>query len=105
VILFYFPLLVALGAGATLTPRSEKLCTFAGDMSYPLYMTHYAVIWIFGSYYGAYKPDTAHLALIVTSGVLVMVGFAYLVMVLYDIPVRKYLSSKRRLRREIKIAG
>jgi hypothetical protein len=27
------------------------------------------------------------------------------VMVLYDIPVRKYLSSKRRLRREIKIAG
>jgi len=105
VILFYFPLLVALGAGATLTPRSEKLCTFAGDMSYPLYMTHYAVIWIFGSYCGAYKPDTAHLALIVTSGVLVMVGFAYLVMVLYDIPVRKYLSSKRRLRREIKIAG
>lgn len=105
VILFYFPLLVALGAGATLTPRSEKLCTFAGDMSYPLYMTHYAVIWIFGSYCGAYKPDTAHLALIVTSGVLVMVRFAYLVMVLYDIPVRKYLSSKRRLRREIKIAG
>lgn len=31
VILFYFPLLVAIGAGATLTPRSEKLCTFAGD--------------------------------------------------------------------------
>jgi peptidoglycan/LPS O-acetylase OafA/YrhL len=104
VILFYFPLLVALGAGATLTPRSEKLCTFAGDISYPLYMTHYAVIWIFGNYYSAYKPDTARLALIVTSGVLMMVGFAYLVMVLYDIPVRKYLSSKRRLRREMKVA-
>ena len=96
VILFYFPLLVALGAGATLTPRSEKLCTFAGNMSYPLYMTHYAVIWIFGSYYRTYKPGSASLALIVTTGVLVMVGLAYLVMVLYDTPVRKFLSSKRR---------
>jgi peptidoglycan/LPS O-acetylase OafA/YrhL len=96
VILFYFPLLVALGAEATLTPRSEKLCTFAGNLSYPLYMTHYAVIWIFGNYYSTYKPHTARLALVVTIGVLTMVGFAYLVMVLYDIPVRKYLSSKRR---------
>lgn len=95
-ILFYFPLLIALGAGATLTPRSEKLCTFAGNISYPLYMTHYAVIWIFGHYSDSYKPGAGRLALIVTSGVLVMVGFAYLVMVLYDIPVRRYLSSKRR---------
>jgi peptidoglycan/LPS O-acetylase OafA/YrhL len=94
VILFYFPLLVALGAGATLTPRAEKLCTFSGDISYPLYMTHYAVIWIFGSYYSKYKPDSAHLALIVTGGVLAMVGVAYVVMVLYDIPLRKYLRSK-----------
>ena len=95
-ILFYFPFLVALGAGATLTPRSEKLCTFAGNMSYPLYMTHYAVIWIFGNYYAFYKPNTVHLTIIVASGVLIMVGFAYLVMVLYDIPLRKYLNSKRR---------
>ncbi|WP_263356102.1 acyltransferase family protein [Acidicapsa ligni] len=96
VVLFYFPLLIVLGAGATLTPFSEKLCTFAGNLSYPLYMTHYAVIWIFGNYYSTYKPDSAHLALVVTSGVLGMVGFAYLVMVLYDIPVRKYLSLKNR---------
>ncbi len=96
VMIVYFPLLIALGAGATLTPRSERLCTFAGNMSYPLYMTHYAVIWIFGNYFRTYKPGTARLALIVISGVLVLVGFAYLVMVLYDTPVRKFLSSKRR---------
>jgi peptidoglycan/LPS O-acetylase OafA/YrhL len=47
VILFYFPLLVASGAGAALTKRSETLCVFSGKISYPLYMTHYAVIWIF----------------------------------------------------------
>ncbi len=96
VIVFYFPLLVALGAGATLTPRSNKLCTFAGNLSYPLYMTHYAVIWIFGDYYGLYKPDAAHLAAIVAAGVCAMAGFATLVMVLYDTPVRAYLTAPRR---------
>jgi peptidoglycan/LPS O-acetylase OafA/YrhL len=94
VIIVYFPLLIALGAGATLTPRSEKVCTFAGDISYPLYMTHYSVIWIFGNYYDLDKPDRVHLGLVVISGVLVMVGFAYLVMVLYDIPTRRFLRSK-----------
>jgi peptidoglycan/LPS O-acetylase OafA/YrhL len=95
VILFYFPLIISLGAGATLSVRSEKICTFAGNMSYPLYMTHYSVIWIFGNYYSTYKPDMAHLALIVICGVSLMVGVAYLAMVLYDIPVRRYLTAQR----------
>jgi peptidoglycan/LPS O-acetylase OafA/YrhL len=34
-IIVYFPLLIALGAGA----RVEQLCRFSGDLSYPLYMT------------------------------------------------------------------
>ena len=97
VILFYFPLLIALGAGATLTARSEKICTFAGNMSYPLYMTHYSVIWIFGSYYSTYKPDAKHLAFVVISGVIVMIGVAYVAMVAYDIPIRRYLTARRTL--------
>jgi peptidoglycan/LPS O-acetylase OafA/YrhL len=96
VMIVYFPLLVALGAGVTLSPRSEKFCKFAGNISYPLYMTHYAVIWMFGNYYESHKPDTAHMALVVSSGVLIMVSFAYLVMMFYDIPIRSFLSSKAR---------
>ena len=96
VIILYFPLLIALGAGAQLTPRSEKICTFAGNMSYPLYMTHYSVIWVFGNYYTTYKPDRFHFTLVVTSGVLVMVGVAYLVMIFYDIPIRGFLLSRTR---------
>src|SRR6201985_3291724 len=42
VVLIYFPLLIALGAGAILTPGLKKLCVFLGKISYPLYMTHYA---------------------------------------------------------------
>jgi peptidoglycan/LPS O-acetylase OafA/YrhL len=50
VIIVYFPLLIALGAGTTVSPRVERLCWFSGDLSYPLYMTHYSVIWIWGDY-------------------------------------------------------
>jgi peptidoglycan/LPS O-acetylase OafA/YrhL len=96
IIIVYFPLLVALGAGVTLGSRAEKFCKFAGNISYPLYMTHYAVIWAFGNYYSSQKPDAPHLALVVTSGVLILVGFAYLVMVFYDMPIRSYLSAKAR---------
>ena len=96
VVLFYFPLLVALGAGALLTKRSERLCIFSGKISYPLYMTHFAVIWMFSNYYRAHRPGTMQLALIVTIGVILLIGVAYVAMVAYDIPVRRYLTSKRR---------
>ncbi len=98
VVLFYFPFLISLGAGATLTPGLKKLCTFSGKISYPLYMTHYAVLWMFGNYYTSHKPGTMQLALIVITGLIVLVGVAWLVMIVYDIPVRKYLSDKRKER-------
>ncbi|MRG47311.1 acyltransferase family protein [Chitinophaga sp. SYP-B3965] len=95
VVLFYFPLIIALGAGATLAPRLQKICIFSGKISYPLYMTHYAVLWMFGNYYTSHKPDTMQLTLIIIAGLILLVGAAYLVMVVYDIPVRKYLSERR----------
>jgi len=94
IVLFYFPLLIALGAGATLQSGLKKICIFSGNISYPLYMTHYAALWMFGNYYTTFKPDNTQLTFVVVSGVIVLVAFAYLVMVLYDIPLRKYLTDK-----------
>ncbi len=95
VVIFYFPLVIALGAGAGLAPGLRKVCLFLGKISYPLYMTHYAVLWMFGNYYTSHKPGTIQLALTIIAGLVVLVGAAYLVMIIYDIPVRKYLSNKR----------
>ena len=95
VVMLYFPLIVSLGAGTTVSPRLNKLCKFSGNISYPLYMTHYAVIWIFGNYYVINKPDTATLTMLVVIGSFLLVGVAHLVMVFYDIPLRKYLHNKR----------
>jgi peptidoglycan/LPS O-acetylase OafA/YrhL len=95
VVLFYFPLLVSLGAGSSLSARLKKVCRLSGNISYPLYMTHYAAIWIFGNYFTNEKPPAGELIFIIISGVILLVGFAYLVMRFYDIPLRKYLTKKR----------
>jgi peptidoglycan/LPS O-acetylase OafA/YrhL len=94
VVLFYFPFLIALGAGATLTAGFKKICIFAGRISYPLYMTHYAVLWMFGNYYTSHKPGTVQLAFIIVAGLVMLIAAAYVVMVVYDEPVRKYLREK-----------
>lgn len=96
VVLFYFPLLISLGAGARLSEGLRKICIFSGKISYPLYMTHYAAIWMFLNYYTKYQPGTMQLSFIIIAGTIVLVMFAYVVMKFYDIPVRKYLTAKRK---------
>lgn len=96
VVLFYFPLLVSLGAGASLSAGLKEICLFSGKISYPLYMTHYAAIWIFGNYFITNNPNTATLSVIIIVGTIFLVGFAYLAMVLYELPIRRYLSAKRK---------
>ncbi|GAB3953689.1 acyltransferase [Spirosoma harenae] len=92
IVLFYFPTLIAAGAGATATPGLKKLCVCLGKLSYPLYMTHYGVMWIFGGYLTTHKPDVLHLSLIVVTGVILLSAFAYLVLRVYDEPIRRYFA-------------
>ncbi len=96
IVLFYFPLIIMLGAGSVLSNGLKKICIFAGKISYPLYMTHYAVLWMYGNYYLSHKPGTLQLALIIIPSIIFLVAFAYLIMIIYDLPVRKYLNNKRR---------
>lgn len=96
VVLIYFPLLVSLGAGSSLAGGMKKVCQFSGNISYPLYMTHYAAIWIFGHYYTINKPGMGQLSFIIILGVLLSIGIAYLAMVFYDLPVRRYFNKKRQ---------
>lgn len=61
-------------------------------------MTHYAVLWMFGNYYTSHKPGPMQLTIIIILGLILLVGAAYLVMVYYDMPLRKYLSNKQKAR-------
>ena len=96
VVLIYFPLMVSLGAGSVLPGKMKKICQFSGDISYPLYMTHYAGIWIFGHYFTSKNPGAGQLTFIIISGVLFLIGIAWVAMVIYDFPVRKYFNKKMK---------
>ncbi len=99
VVIFYLPFLVALGAGATHHLAYQKTCRFLGDISYPLYMTHYPFIWIVLSYMDVKKPSTSHMVVVMIVGVIVLTVFAYGIMALLDLPLRKYFTN--RLKREL----
>jgi peptidoglycan/LPS O-acetylase OafA/YrhL len=100
VVMIYFPALISLGAGSSLSPRLQRLCRFSGNLSYPLYMTHYCAIWIFGNYLSTAKPPMEHINYIIAGGVIFLICFAYLTMRFFDIPVRRYLSQRRRREKE-----
>jgi len=100
VIIVYFPLIIALGAGTVLRNSVKNLCIFAGKISYPIYMTHYVAIFIFANYYNKYKPDSLALTTIIIIGTLLLIGFAYLMMIIYDTPIRKYLAKSKILKKE-----
>ena len=94
IVLVVFPLLVALGAGAAASTRWQSMCQLSGNLSYPLYMTHYATIWIFGHYLTTQSPDASTLTIVVLCGIVCMLLIAYLVMRYVDQPIRRYLSSR-----------
>lgn len=94
VVLIYFPFIVSLGAGSALSDNSIPICRFAGDISYPLYMTHYAAIWIFGNYLATYEPVGWPLAILVAGGTVILITFGWIVTKWYDVPVRKWLNRR-----------
>jgi peptidoglycan/LPS O-acetylase OafA/YrhL len=94
IVIFYFPLLIALGAGVRLTHTWGKICDFSGEISYPLYMVHYPFIWLFMSYVESKKPDITEMTIIMIIGVPLLITLAYLVLNFIDKPIRKQLKAK-----------
>lgn len=91
-----FPFVVLLAAsGQTTDPLTTRLCNFMGDISYPLYAIHYPTMYLFYAYIGF--PQTWRTPAETWPWMIVLVAgniaLAYLVLKLYDQPVRKWLSK------------
>ncbi len=93
IVVFYFPLLVALGNGNRLL-QGNRICRFLGDISYPLYIIHYPAIWIFMSYVEKFKPGMLEMTAIIVVGTFLLLGLSYLVLRKIDEPVRKYFRDR-----------
>lgn len=95
VIIGIFPLIVYMGACGRLTNKfSTRLCTFFGDISYPLYISHYPLIYTYTAWVSNHKGITLlqalPYALATFFGALIL---AYAALKLYDEPVRRWLQK------------
>ena len=90
-----FPMLVYLGAsGKTTDKHSARICKFLGDISYPLYMVHYPLIYL---YFGWVKKENLTFAEAWPEALALVIGsivLAYISLKLYDEPVRRYLTKR-----------
>lgn len=95
VILFVFPLIVYLGAGGEVKGNTAKrVCKFLGDISYPIYITHYPLIYIYTAWVFDKKIPGNNPLLVAPLFFIAAVLLAYGCLKLYDEPVRKWLSKK-----------
>lgn len=95
-ILVAFPLVVMAGAGSSVKgSKSSAINKFLGEISYPLYITHFPFIYLQISWAerNADLPVATHV--FVACGLfLLAVLTAWASLRLYDIPVRKWLKDK-----------
>lgn len=95
-ILFLFPLIVSMGAGSSVKGgKSEAINKFLGEISYPIYITHYPLIYLQMSWARSHAdaPVGQHIFVAVSIFALSIL-VAYGAFRLYDLPVRKWLRSR-----------
>jgi peptidoglycan/LPS O-acetylase OafA/YrhL len=94
-IIIVFPLILLIGADEEPAPGfTSKLCRFLGDISYPLYITHYALIYTYWAWVRTH-PVPGPQAFVAAIGVfLSAVAIAYGCLKLYDEPVRALLGRR-----------
>ncbi len=100
VVILIFPIIVAIGAGGQIKSAfSAKICKLLGDISYPIYITHYPLIywytaWVVDNKVSLKDGFIPGIALLVASILL-----AFVCLKLYDEPVRNWLQNKFQKRK------
>lgn len=100
-ILVLFPLVVSIGAGSKTTDeRSTRICKFLGNISFPLYITHYPLVYLQMAWVSAHRDAPLSEHIMFSAGLWIVAVFvAYALLKLYDEPVRGWLKEhwlKRR---------
>ena len=84
-----------MGACGNSSGLTDKINGLLGELSYPLYIVHYPVMYLFYAWliekHFYSLEDTLLMPVIVVA---VSIALAYACLKLYDIPVRKWLARK-----------
>ena len=92
-----FPAIVYLGAGGKTTDgTTSRICRFLGEISYPVYIVHYPIMYLFYAWLwsGSEKIPFSQAWPVAAGAVAVSILLAWLCLKLYDLPVRKWLAAR-----------
>ena len=91
-----FPFIVWLGAcGKSENKITSRINSFLGEISYPLYIVHYPIMYVFYKWLIENQKYTLGETFVVSLLVIVSsILLAYACLKLYDIPVRRWLTRK-----------
>ena len=94
-----FPVIVLGASRCQGAERPSRLSAWSGNMSYPLYATHYPLVRAIGLL-GRRLSDTvaAHL-LVATAGTAALVVFSAATYAVYDVPLRRWITARLKRRR------
>lgn len=93
--LFLFPAIVYIGAcGATTDRFSTNTCEFLGQLSYPVYIIHYPVMYLFYAWVWNNGITLEEALPICAALFLGIIFIAWLALRFYDTPLRRYLSAR-----------
>ncbi len=87
-----FPLIILSGAHSQIGRWEMAVCKFAGRISYPLYILHFPFLLIYMNFVTFKKPPTATAYMAGVAAFIIVVTFAWLVVRLYDEPVRRWMK-------------
>lgn len=89
-----FPILVYLGASGKTTDKiTSRICKFLGDISYPVYVIHYPIMYLFYAWVwreGLTFSQAWPAAVAIFAGSIIL---AYVFLKLYDEPLRRYMAK------------
>lgn len=94
-VLVVFPALVWLGASGEASGRTTSgICNFLGELSYPVYIVHYPLMYLFYAWVWGQEVPWSEARPVAVGVVAVSVLLAWAALRLYDLPVRRLLSEK-----------
>ncbi len=96
VVIVVFPMILLVALRGELQGRGRRTLLFVGDLSYPLYLTHFPIMQLFLSVLGARpRPTGAALLLFIVVELATIAVVAVVALVCYDRPVRRWLKRQR----------
>ena len=93
--LVVFPTIVYVAAsGNTTDALSGRVCEFLGQLSYPVYIIHYPVMYLFYHWVWTNNYTLAQVWPVCIGLFVLIVAMAWFAMKFYDTPVRRWLGSR-----------